>query len=495
MAIIPPVSAFERKKREGGRLPVQPGIASDLLKKIGGFFSPNQASAQPRQTQAGKLFGDFQTSKVGGFTVPSSPFGLTPTPPQKLPVSNLPVTPQTPNFTPFTPNQAIPQITQGAPAQPNVAQTVTPPVPPVPTTPTGLTEQEALAIQATQQAKQTSQGQTPPPPPPPETQTAISSAEKAFQDAQRISPEALSTQEDIDKLIESAKKSFLNIKDQPIPLGFITGQLASVERRALGLAEPLQRKLARLQAARTSAISASKFALERADDAAKTERPLAVSPGQTVIDPTTGETIFQAPAKADEGGFTLDPGDIRFDAEGNIIARGGPKPPSESAEAKAAEKLEKQSAEKSSQVDTVGLVNSILGSGDLGTISGISRFGISARIASSAGVRSKVSQLKALTSLGERQKLKGSGTISDFEARMLGDSANALNFAIQDDGRIAMPDKEVEQNLKNIRGVLLSRLGQDVDVLVTKGADSVPATLSREDIESLIKDGAIIEYQ
>jgi len=160
---------------------------------------------------------------------------------------------------------------------------------------------------------------------PPESQEAVTRAETAVQKALEISPEQLSTQKDLDKLIESTRKSFLDIEDQPIALPFITGQLRSVENRALGLAEPLERKLARLEATRRSALSASQFALKRADVAAGIAREEAapgesftLGAGQTRFGPT-GEVIAQAPEAADEG-FTLGKDQVRFDSQGNVLA-------------------------------------------------------------------------------------------------------------------------------------------------------------------------------
>lgn len=103
--------------------------------------------------------------------------------------------------------------------------------------------------------------------PNPETLKAIQLAEDAYKKSMLISPDELSTQGDIDNLIESTKSAFRGTSGQTIPLEFITGQLKAIEQRATGLAEPLERKLARLQAARTSSMESSKFALERADKA------------------------------------------------------------------------------------------------------------------------------------------------------------------------------------------------------------------------------------
>lgn len=186
--------------------------------------------------------------------------------PQMTPMAPNMSTPTGPTFAPppsFATKQAIPQVTA---QKPTVAPPAAPAAPTVPTTPTGLTEGQALSIQNARGGER-APAAPPTPPTPPETETAVRSAEKAFIDASKLTSEEITTQEDLDKLQESTNKAFLNISDQPIPLGFVTGQLASVERRALALAEPLETKLSRLQAKRTSAIESSKFALDRADKA------------------------------------------------------------------------------------------------------------------------------------------------------------------------------------------------------------------------------------
>lgn len=108
------------------------------------------------------------------------------------------------------------------------------------------------------------------PPVPSVTEKAVADAEKAYVKSMEISNDELATQADLDRLSESAQKAYTGTKDKAIPMEFITGQLASIEERALNLAEPLEAKLARLEAKRTNAVEMSKFALERADAQAKT---------------------------------------------------------------------------------------------------------------------------------------------------------------------------------------------------------------------------------
>lgn len=157
-----------------------------------------------------------------------------------------------------------------------------------------------------------------------------------------LSQDELNTQADLDRLNESTRKAFTGIGDQTMPLEFITGQQRSVEQRALDLAEPLNAKMARLQAQRQAALDASKFALDRADkkvseekaaaqkakeDAAKKTEPISVGAGQTVVqwNPETKayETVYKAPEKVTPAeGFTLSEGQRRYDAQGNLIAAG-----------------------------------------------------------------------------------------------------------------------------------------------------------------------------
>jgi len=122
------------------------------------------------------------------------------------------------------------------------------------------------------------------------------------------------TQADLDRLISATRQGYTGIENKVIPMEFITGQLASLEGRALDLAEPLESKLTRLQAARSSALEASKFALKRADEKLKSEteadKPITIGSGSSLIerDPSTGEykTVFQ-PRQSDEGAELLSP--------------------------------------------------------------------------------------------------------------------------------------------------------------------------------------------
>ena len=120
-------------------------------------------------------------------------------------------------------------------------------------------------------------------------------------------------------LEQSERLGMEKIREQPIELDFITGQQAALERRATNLQTglttqmvPLKERLAREQARRQTSLditskmfdAQSKRALEqeKADREervarAKGKEPQVLSPGATLVDPTTGRVIYTAPAK------------------------------------------------------------------------------------------------------------------------------------------------------------------------------------------------------
>ena len=205
-------------------------------------------------------------------------------------MSMVPQTTPMPTVAPAS-NPTPAQTIASKPPVPSLGPTASP-VPTMPKTPQQIDSEEQAnrAITANASASKAQAGTTSSTTP----ATPLSSAESAYQGALKQTPEEQKTQEEIDLLSESAKKAYQNTKGQAIPLEFITGQTKAIEERALGLMEPLEKKLARMQASRTSSLEASKFALERADKAAEAQKPstMTVGKGQTVVryNPATGKT-------------------------------------------------------------------------------------------------------------------------------------------------------------------------------------------------------------
>lgn len=149
--------------------------------------------------------------------------------------------------------------------------------------------------------------ETPPAPVISPYQRNVTEAEKAYSTAGAITPEEDQTQAQLDELISSTRLGIAGKEGQGrgIPLSIVRGEQEKLERQGLLLTEPLEKKLARLQAKRTSALATSKFALERADKALETEKeskkPIS---GTSFYDPTTGT-------------FKVAPKDITADKDSN----------------------------------------------------------------------------------------------------------------------------------------------------------------------------------
>jgi len=199
------------------------------------------------------------------------------------------------------------------------------------TTPSGVNVNPATGGVVSAQQPQAPQVAPPPQaaqPAQPTVPDYISEAEKAYQQSSQMTPEEELAQAELDRLNESYNLGLSDISEQAIPLGFITGQQAALERRMSGKAQTLEQQLARAQAKRMSATEASKFALERADarlaQEQKANQPFSISEGETYgrFNPQTGQfqSIFSAPKDAADSGFTLSEGQARYDAEGNLIA-------------------------------------------------------------------------------------------------------------------------------------------------------------------------------
>jgi len=361
--------------------------------------------------------------------------------------------------------------------------------------------------------------------PVPEAQKAVTDAEAVYKRSLQISPEELSTQEDLDKLIESAKKSYAGIQDQPIPLEFITGQLASVERRALGLAEPLERKLARMQAQRTGALAASQFALDRADkrrEALEKGDPFTLGEGQARYD-KYGNIIAQAPQKPAEAKapttITTDQGIMQWNPKtGKWDSTGFGKPVSEAESIRAAERAEK-AAEKaetkqSAMIRGVGQANNAITAIETAT-SILEKSGIlNPFVATAAGraigaflpgemaqLQGAVGTIKALVGFGALEDMRKAsptggalGQVSERELSFLQATIASLNLK-QDDTTLINNLKQIKNSFQKVKAFVQVESGVPVTVRVTtSNGETAVFTVGKEDLNKLILEGNQVEF-
>lgn len=296
-------------------------------------------------------------------------------------------------------------------------------------------------------------------------QKAAADAEAAYRKNLEMTPEEMATQRELDQLSESARTGYRLTENQTIPLEFITGQQRAIEQRALGLAEPLSAKAARLQAQRMASLNASKFALDRADqavsdekaaaaEAKKAENPMEVGGNLVKYNAKTGkyETVYSAPEKPAEG-FTLGEGQSRYDAQGNLIAS-GPAKSTVSGDAPDIKTINGQSmiwdaasgiykpapvsqavdqAKVQKAQDVLSLATELLNSGDtLGNAVGPVSSWLPTFRGKSADFEAKTNRLKSLLTLENLGVLKGA--ISDRDMEVLSSAASALSLGMSEQG-------------------------------------------------------------
>jgi hypothetical protein len=343
--------------------------------------------------------------------------------------------------TPATPAMpTIPTPTYGAPTSditPPTPDIATPPTPPTPTTPT--------PEKTIPEAPMTS-----------EAQKAYDLAYKAYQQSSQISPEELSTQEDIDKLIEQTKLGYSAINEQgegqATPLRFISGQLSAVERRATNLAEPLEAKMARLQSARTASLESSKFALENASkliEAEKTERTTTAQEAEKTRQFNEQQKFAERELALKYSGAEDEVLSVS-DAKALGVPYGTTKNEATQMGITVGDTTTSENQKKIDAGTTnINLVDEILGS-DEGALNNVFGFGSSITSLTPGKtqlVKNQVEQLRQLLSLDSRQKLKGTGTISDYEAKMLAAASSALgtNLSLPDAKKVIGQIKEAFQ--------------------------------------------------
>ena len=128
------------------------------------------------------------------------------------------------------------------------------------------------------------------------TSPEYEAALKTYQGLSVPTAEEVQNTQDMNNLESSFKTAYTNAEGQAIPLDFITGQQKRLQDTALNLEQPLQAKATLLQARRTAALEASKYALDNEAGKIKTyqdlNKPTAVAFGTSLVNPSTGKTTF-----------------------------------------------------------------------------------------------------------------------------------------------------------------------------------------------------------
>lgn len=226
-----------------------------------------------------------------------------------------------------------------------------------------------------------------------------------------------------------------------------------------------------------------------------------INAGKTVYEATVASNKAEADAKqqifdneiakskaANDGQFNLSPGETRYDKEGNVIASGGPKPMTATQEAKLLENQDKEIQQQQSASQSVGIVNNLLSSDRYKTISGVVQTGSVPFLGDRAAVK-EYEQLQGLLKLGIRSLIKGQGSVSDYEGKLLGEAASSLSRLTS--------QEQMKTALQKVRGVLKTNQGLETEVIVRDKTGKIIGTglLNGTDIyDATVRDGNTVEY-
>lgn len=148
-----------------------------------------------------------------------------------------------------------------------------------------------------------------------------------------------------------------------------------------------------------------------------------------------------------------------------------------------------KNGDETSALSTINLVNTMLNNPNLKGISGfVQGYLGTGKIFGNQELKNQYNQLKGILSLENRQKLKGSGAVSDFESRTLEQAASSLGRNLN--------DADFEKQLKQIRGSIATSHGQTASVKITDPStgESQSVTSDSAGIAQAIKDGLLVEY-
>jgi len=346
-----------------------------------------------------------------------------------------------------------------------------------------------------------------PAPAPSFTSPEYEAASKAYESSLEMTPEEIAIQEELNRLGQSTREGVFEAGQRAIPMGIITGQKKALEERGLNLQAPLSQRAALLQAKRLAALDAGKFKVEqegkkltaqqtaeqKAAESAESARRFGIEQEGATATRTLAEKKLAEDTRQADLDYKLskeksDEDTRRFGLEYALNQRETALKESESA-TKLAEKAATTKVGSTESLANYQMMNELLASPVLSKISGVP--GVTAFLPGTKAqlAKNQYEQVKNILSLENRQKMKGSGTISDFEAKILAKASTSI-------GR-NLSDADFQKELKKIRGVFATAAGMQSPVKVidpkTKKVDL--GNLGREEIDSAISQGFQVEYQ
>lgn len=359
----------------------------------------------------------------------------------------------------------------------------------------------------------------------PSTRDAYIQAYKSYQDAQKVSAEEKSAREAYNNFLAEQSKAVAGREGRGFgtPVELVRGEQEKLLRQTQPELARLQGDIGIAQTGREAEINAAKTGLDMQKDLLGLEteanKPVVVdgvayqrqadgslkaltqkeqeafnlSEGQSryAINPTTGQYELvaskgktYAPSTGSGSGSTGNP---QVDGWVALIQKGEASITNVPAGLRTAvaNGLSGSPRFNESTLANLQIVEDVLK--NPGAISGLIQTG-SIPFTAGATTKNQYEQLRGILSLDSRDKLKGSGAISDFESKTLERAASSL-------GR-NQGEADFENNLRKIRGVFKTASGMPADVKVTNQYGQVDeGQLTRDEINDAISQGFTVEYR
>lgn len=332
----------------------------------------------------------------------------------------------------------------------------------------------------------------------------VSAEERALRaEAERIDRQAA-------ELRAGINSGLTKIEGQPITLGLLRGQQAMTARQGndalnalTGSQNTLENRLKTLAGDRSLANEAAQKEYAMAAARAKGSEPIEVGGSLIQLNPGTGkyEVVYQAPSKED-GGFTLGEGQMRYDANGNLVASGAPKSTTTGGDkitmvdgkpfifengvlTPVGVPQATDPATQAKKNETLSLVNEILNDGNLSGIIGPINSKTPVLRGESQDLINKITRLQSLLTLDNLGKGYLKGAISDRDLETLSSAAASLQRGGSVEG-FRQELNRIAGTLQNSQPTSTQSIGVTPNMLMQKG-------VSQSMINEYINSGLTME--
>ncbi len=299
-------------------------------------------------------------------------------------------------------------------------------------------------------------------PPASTAKTDYLNAYKAYMEAQNNTGDITKAKTAYNDYVANQSKSVAGLEGQGrgIPLSLVRGEQEKLLRQTQPEAQRLQGDIGIAQDAQKATVDSLKSGVDLYGKLLEQDKPVEVG-GILYRPQADGSYTPITPGKANEG-FTLGKDQVRYDANGNVVAGGGQGTASngyvpgtdptadawvkyvqnggkitdvpneyQNAVAQGTTSQGKPQSEISKNV--ISVIDELLVNPALDRISGSIDKLIGGNFGNAALAKNKYNQLKSLLSLDNIKYLKGTGSISDAEQRLLANAASAIGRNLSDE--------------------------------------------------------------